>query len=103
VARTSHLPHLAASALAGILSPDLAGFTASGFRDATRLAAGDPRLWGAIFEANADAVVAALDELAARLALFRDALSRGDRAAVEELLRQGKAVRDGLKRPPEAP
>src|SRR5262249_41920008 len=40
LARTSHLPHLAASALAATVSGELLGLTASGFRDATRLAAG---------------------------------------------------------------
>ena len=42
---TSHLPHLTASALAGVLPPEWADFAATGFRDTTRLAASDPDLW----------------------------------------------------------
>src|SRR5262249_29981576 len=42
LALTSHLPHLVASALAGLLHPGLTGMAATGFRDTTRLAAGDP-------------------------------------------------------------
>src|SRR5262249_29728245 len=48
VALTSHLPHVVASALAGALPPELAGLTATGFRDSTRIAAGGPDLWAAI-------------------------------------------------------
>src|SRR5262245_35803614 len=45
LARTSHLPHLAASALAATVSGELLGLAASGYRDATRLAAGSPDVW----------------------------------------------------------
>jgi prephenate dehydrogenase len=98
LALTSHLPHLVASALAGVLPPELAHLTATGFRDTTRLAAGDPRMWGAIFEANRDAVLAAFDRLTAQLARFRNALAANDRAAVERLLGEGKDIRDRLSR-----
>jgi len=96
LALTSHLPHLAAAALAGVLPAEWADLTATGFRDATRLAAGGPELWSAILHANAAETLAALDRLGGRLAEFRRALTAGDRAALEELLRQGKQTRDGL-------
>src|SRR5262249_23047058 len=48
LAYTSHLPHLAASALAGILPPNVHELTATGFRDTTRIAAGDPASWTGI-------------------------------------------------------
>ena len=98
LALTSHLPHLVASALAGILPPELSSLTATGFRDTTRLAAADPRLWGSIFEANRTAVLDALDRLNAQLERFRRALSGDDRGALEDLLRQGKDIRDHLSR-----
>src|SRR5947199_13850 len=52
LAITSHLPHLLASALAGILPAELVDLCAGGFRDTTRIAAGDPSLWTAIFAHN---------------------------------------------------
>jgi prephenate dehydrogenase len=97
LALTSHLPHLTAAALAGVLPPEWAELTATGFRDATRVAAGGPELWAAILHANAAEVRAALDRLDGRLAEFRRALASGDRAALTELLRQGKQARDGLE------
>ena len=96
LARTSHLPHLVAAALAGMLPLELRELTATGFRDTTRIAAGDPSLWTGIFAQNADAVRSALQQLEARLARFRAALEGGDAAALSQLLTQGKEVRDAL-------
>src|SRR5262249_6847692 len=96
LAVTSHLPHLVAAALAGTLPPELRGLTATGFRDTTRVAAGDPALWTAIFLHNREAVLQALRPLGAALDHFRDALQAGDRAALEGLLTQGKRSRDAL-------
>jgi cyclohexadieny/prephenate dehydrogenase len=96
LALTSHLPHLLSSALAGILPPEWHPLTATGFRDTTRLAAGQPSLWSAIFRANQAHLLAALDRLEKQLRRFRDALLQGDQAALETLLQQGKKVRDDL-------
>jgi prephenate dehydrogenase len=96
LALTSHLPHLIASALAGVLPPELVSLTASGFRDTTRLAASNPALWSAILHTNAPGVLEALDRFSARLDEFRAALANGDRPAMEALLREGKQVKDGM-------
>lgn len=96
VATTSHLPHLTASALAGVTPPEWLSLTAGGFRDATRVAAGGPDLWAGILLSNADAVGAALGRLEGRLEAFRRALAAGDREALTALLREGKQVRDQL-------
>jgi prephenate dehydrogenase len=100
VALTSHLPHLAASALAGIVPADLAPLTATGFRDTTRVAAGDPKLWSAIFAQNRMALLAALDAYQVRLADFREAIRSGDAERVDRLLVEGKTLRDALDRSP---
>jgi prephenate dehydrogenase len=96
LALTSHLPHLVAAAVAGILPPELRGLTASGFRDTTRVAAGDPTLWTGVFAQNRQAVLNALAQLEVRLSLFRQALNVQNWSAVGELLTQAKKVRDAL-------
>ncbi len=96
LASTSHLPHAVASALAGVTDIGLLNLTAGGFRDSTRIAAGDPELWAAIFEANAPAVLGALDQYLLRLQDFQTILGRGDRAALIRWLAEGKRVRDAL-------
>jgi prephenate dehydrogenase len=96
LALTSHLPHLLASALAGLLPPELYDLTATGFRDTTRVAAGDPALWTGIFLQNRAAVLDELARLGARLDAFRQALAAADGPALDALLAQAKRIRDAL-------
>ena len=96
LALTSHLPHLVASALAGILPDELRDLTATGFRDTTRVAGGDPEVWTPIFQHNRQAVLAALARLEERLQVFRQALADADVAKIDQLLAQGRKVRDAL-------
>ena len=96
LAFTSHLPHAAASALAGVTETGILNLTAGGFRDSTRIAAGDPELWAAIFEANGPAVLGAVDQFLLRMQDFKAILGRGDRAALIHWLAEGKRVRDAL-------
>lgn len=96
LALTSHLPHLVASVLAGILPDDWIELTASGFRDSTRVASGDPGLWTPIFQHNRQAVLAALDQLEDRLREVRQALTYHDVSRIDQFLAQGKKVRDAL-------
>jgi prephenate dehydrogenase len=99
VALTSHLPHLVASALSGILPRELADLTASGFRDTTRIAASDPALWSAIFSANRDEVLDALTLLEERLQRFRTALESDDKSEMHKLLAAGRELRKLLNGP----
>lgn len=96
LAVTSHLPHLVASALAGVLPDSLSELTATGFRDTTRVASGDPELWTGIFEQNRRAVLDSLTLLTERLGAFRQALDSRNHEALHDLLAQGKRARDAL-------
>jgi len=92
VARTSHLPHLLAALAAGSLAgapPEHLALSGQGVRDVTRVAAGDPTLYGQIVSANAEAVGELLTELRERVDQAIAALDGGDRAALESLLRLG--------------
>ena len=96
LAVTSHLPHAVASAVAGATPTELLGLSAGGFRDVTRIAAGDPTLWTAIFESNREPVLAALAAFSARIDEFRRLLAAGDGAGLARWLSEGKQVRDAL-------
>jgi len=96
LAKTSHVPHAAASAVAAIAPSGWLSFAAGGFRDTTRIAAGDPELWAAIFEANRDAVLSGTSELVDRLLEFQRRLEARDRAGVVHWLGEGKRIRDAL-------
>jgi prephenate dehydrogenase len=96
LARVSHVPQLAASALAATVTgnPEAAALAGPGFRDMTRLADSPAAMWGEIVAANAPAVAAALDALIAELAGVRHRLDGADpAAAVAELVDRGHAGR----------
>ncbi len=99
LARTSHLPQLAATALAGVLSrhghaPAALG---QGGRGATRLAGSDPDMWTDIALDNALEICPALEELARDLADLARAVRMGEAAAVRERLVAAQAWHDGTE------
>ena len=96
LAQTSHVPHLVAAALAATLAAENRSLTGGGFQDTTRIAAGDPQLWSAIFLANAGEVSAGLRVVSARLDELRGAIETSDKERLEKLLRVAQQNRDGL-------
>ena len=99
VARTSHLPHVLASALgnAVLASPRVgeSDFLGSGFRDTTRLASGEAGMWRDIAMDNAAAIAAALEDFQSEIGRLKTALSEKDAAALEKFFTEGQAARDG--------
>jgi len=97
-AAVSHLPHLLAFAfMNGISSQkqrseflDLAG---PGFRDFTRIAAGDPKVWRDIFLANSAEVLAQSQNFRSSLEALERAVLAGDSAAIEALISQASHLR----------
>jgi prephenate dehydrogenase len=96
LARTSHLPHLIASALAAATPESLLTLTATGWQDATRIAAGEVELWRQIFLANRLPTLKALADFETVLSRFRTALETADAALLAELLAEGKRRRDAV-------
>jgi prephenate dehydrogenase len=99
LAVTSHLPHVAAVALAAATPTNLLSLTASGWRDTTRVAGGDPALWQAILTANRQHVLDALDLLGQTFATLRESLEQGDNESLISILETAakrKRERDAL-------
>ncbi|MBI2200848.1 MAG: prephenate dehydrogenase/arogenate dehydrogenase family protein, partial [Armatimonadetes bacterium] len=94
LAWVSHLPHLAATALVEVASPEALPYSAAGFRDATRLASGDPEIWSEICSSNRAEVAAALRRYARELESMASALAAGDDSAVFQKLNAAKRKRD---------
>ena len=86
-----------ASALAKALPEGFRPLAAAGFRDTTRIAAGDPDLWVAILRQNRTAVVAALESVSMTLSDFQKAIAEDDVPTLRQLLQLGKTVRDSLR------
>jgi prephenate dehydrogenase len=96
LAATSHAPHLLAAALAAATPAEARQFTAGGWRDTTRIAAGDPDLWADILLDNAAAVAKALSRIAGATEKMLTALEKGDRRKLVSLLHAAKEVRDAV-------
>jgi prephenate dehydrogenase len=97
-ASVSHLPHMLAFALVSeiVSRPDgldLLGFAAGGFRDFTRIAASSPEMWRDIALANREALLEEMDRYAARVALFRDLVAKGDGPGLQRLMTEARNAR----------
>lgn len=103
VAVVSHVPHVTAAALVDLavtraeeMGADLLRLGAGGFKDMTRIAAGDPELWTGICLGNTEALSRGLRDLGGVLERFATALDEDDDHAVRTWLTGPAAVRSSL-------
>jgi len=99
VAAISHLPHLVACALMDAVSreaPRALDLAARGFKDTTRIAAGDPQMWQEIFLANREPLTRAVGAFRRSLEELDRLVQNGDPAAVAAALARIKASREAL-------
>lgn len=99
LAATSHLPHVLAYTLVDALAKDgraaeIFRFAAGGFRDFTRIASSDPKMWHDIVLANKSAVLSGIDLFSSHLADLRAAIARDDGDAIYRVFDQAKQARD---------
>lgn len=91
VARVSHAPQLAASAVAaalGALTAEDVALAGQGLRDVTRIAGSSPEMWAEIATLNRGALVATLDHIIGDLEDVRESEDIG--AAVADLIERGR-------------
>lgn len=103
LALVSHLPHVAAFALASAVGEaargedeaarGVRGLSGGGFVDTTRVAASDAVMWRDVFLSNREAVLAAIERMDAELGELRRAIARGDGKAIEQLIARARAGR----------
>lgn len=91
IAFTSQMPHIISNAY--IKSPTAAkhkGFSAGSYKDLTRVAWLNPKLWAELFLENRDCILNELDLFIAALEQYRDAVKNDDFDTLEKLLDDGK-------------
>ena len=102
VALVSHLPHLVAASLMNEASDAaesdaaLLQLAAGGFRDMTRVAAGDPGIWPDVCVENSRAITEGLDDLLRRLTTLRSAIADHDVASLHAILDTASVARRSL-------
>ena len=97
-AAVSHLPHLLAFALMNSVAGQPQGrayleLAGPGFRDFTRIAASDPKVWRDILLANRTELAAQSQAFRSQLQLFEAAMSSGDLQTLDALITQASATR----------
>jgi prephenate dehydrogenase len=101
LAATSHLPHMLAYTLVETLArmddrAEIFRYAAGGFRDFTRIASSDPRMWHDICLANREQLLEMIARFSADLARLSDAIRNDDRAAILATFERAKTARDNL-------
>ena len=100
LARSSHLPHMAAAALAAAIGRDdanhVGAFCGTGFYDSTRLAAGSVEMWKDILMTNAGAVAEELRAFNLEIERVYNDLQAGRFAEVAAFLERARFARESL-------
>ena len=103
LAITSHLPHLIAYNIVGTADDletdtrsEVIKFSASGFRDFTRIAASDPIMWRDVFIHNKEAVLETLGRFSEDLSSLQRAIRRGDGEHLYELFSRTRDIRKSI-------
>ena len=103
LAVVSHIPHLIAYNIVGTASDleeisetEIIKFSASGFRDFTRIAASDPVMWRDVFLHNREAVLEMLGRFSEDLSALQRAIRWGDGDLLFEHFTKTRDIRRGI-------
>lgn len=97
IAFTSQLPHVIACAY--VLSPVCKkheGFSAGSYRDVSRVAHINEKLWAELFIENKQPLIEEIDLLTQHMNMIKQAMQKGDRQELEALLAQSRIVKEEL-------
>ncbi len=97
---TSHLPHLIAYTIVGTandleddIKSEVIKYSASGFRDFTRIASSDPTMWRDVFLNNKSAVLEILQRFTEDLSELQKAIRKGDGDYLYQRFDETRAIR----------
>ncbi|MCQ8102787.1 prephenate dehydrogenase/arogenate dehydrogenase family protein [Methylomonas sp. SURF-2] len=98
LAATSHLPHLLAFALVGLLGRkdeqrEIFKYAAGGFKDFSRIASSDPTMWQDICLANKQEIIPLMQQFQAELKRIEQLLQNDDAAALFDTFSYAKQAR----------
>ncbi len=103
LAVVSHTPHLIAYTMVGVAehvaqvsNSEVIEYSASGFRDFTRIAASDPTMWRDVFLTNRDAVLDILGRFAEELFVLQRAIRMGEGDQLFDYFTRTRAIRRGI-------
>lgn len=103
LAVVSHTPHLIAYTMVGVADhlrrvsqSEVIKYSASGFRDFTRIAASDPTMWRDVFLTNKEATLDILGRFTEELFVLQRAIRMGDGQHLFDYFTRTRAIRRGI-------
>ena len=103
LAVVSHTPHLIAYTMVGVAdhlrrvsNSEVIKYSASGFRDFTRIAASDPTMWRDVFLTNKEATLDILGRFTEELFMLQRAIRMGDGDELHAYFTRTRAIRRGI-------
>ncbi len=97
IAFTSQLAHVVSNAY--VKSPTARnhrGFSAGSYRDLTRVAHLNPKMWADLFSKNSKHLINEIDNIITELTKYKDALQNEDINLLEQLLKEGSDLKDEI-------
>ncbi len=99
IALTSQLPHIVSNAFVKSQQvKNCEGFTGGSFQDMTRIAGVDECIWTQLYMSNREYALEELKGLIENLEKYRIALENSDADALAECLKEGRLIRENIKR-----
>jgi len=92
----SHLPHIVAFSLIGLIPKRYLGFASSGLKDATRIAASDSGLWVDIFLSNQKNMIKTIELFQKNLSKIKSAIKKKDKKLLSRILRDAQKKKASL-------
>lgn len=92
----SHLPHIVAFSLIGIIPRQYLRFASSGLKDTTRIAASEGELWADILLSNRKNIIKAIELLQANMSRIKSAIQKKDKKRSASIIKKAKIKREIL-------
>ena len=97
IAHTSQLAHIVSNSyVKSPVSTNYVGFSGGSYKDMTRIACLDEKIWKELFIWNKEALLPEIDDLVKNITLLRDAIEAEDYDRLEALLRAGREAKERI-------
>ncbi len=97
IAHTSQLAHVVSNNyVKSPVSVNYVGYTGGSYKDMTRIACLNEKVWTELFALNREALLSEIDRLVGNITELRDAIESEDLTRMEELLRQGREAKERI-------
>lgn len=97
IAHTSQLAHVVSNSyVKSPVSANYKGFTGGSYKDMTRIACLNEKVWAELFLWNREALLPEIDDLIRNMTLVRSAIEAQDQEKLTELLREGREAKEKI-------